>query len=693
MRRRQSPEESTRGPYAAFIRRQSEAAVARTGLPPATLLGWDERLKVVRARLARAFGRMPHPPCPLDPEILGTLARPGYAIERLTFQSRPGVRVTANLYRPDPVEHRCPAVLSVHGHWAWARMDPHVQPRCIGLAKLGYVVLCVDAFGAGERAIDPGPGTYHGGLIGASLLPVGTPLIGLQVNDNRRAVDYLISRPEVDSGRIAVTGASGGGNQTLYAGATDERLKAVIPVCGVGTYEAYLTTACCVCEINVGGAVYATTADLLAMIAPRALLVISATRDAPQFSVGEAAKSVALARERFRALGVETKIRHLAVDSGHDFNAPMREAMYGWVEKWLRGRGNGDPIKEPDLQVEAIASLRCYPDGRSRPKTIVTIPEFVHQEGIARLAALPKPPDHKEHWNAEVERLRSALKDRILGGFPPREPLAVKSFVSKESVSFQITTETGIRATGAATVPARAGGVNGTVVIAIPGSKLQPVAGPPVMELSRPWHQSGFAALEVTDSRFTPLEVTNVAPVAGVADHNPAEWGLWVNRPLLGQWTWDLIRWLDFLDEQARAVGDRGQEAWTPARPYVLFGFGAMSLPALLAAALDVRVDGVVCEACLVSFVARAGKPWSGHPMGLLAPDILDVGDVGHLAALVAPRPFVLTSAIEPDGEPAEPARIRAAFEFTQSIYRLVGATDRVKIGEFADLRIVAEKS
>ncbi len=211
----------------------------------------------------------------------------------------------------------------------------------------------------------------------------------MQVNDNRRAVDYLISRSDVDASKLAVTGASGGGNQTLYAGATDERFKAVIPVCGIGTYDTYLSAACCVCEINSGGAVFATTGDLLAMVAPRALLVISAERDALQFSVGEASKSVAQARQRFRLLGAEEKIRHLAVDSDHDYNAPMREAMYGWVEKWLGGRGDGDPIKEPEVQVEAIDSLRCYPDGPSRPKTIVTIPEFAHEEGMKRLAALP----------------------------------------------------------------------------------------------------------------------------------------------------------------------------------------------------------------------------------------------------------------------------------------------------------------
>ena len=111
----------------------------------------------MRDRLWRSFGRMPATPCPLAPEVRGIVQRDGYAIERLTFQSRPGVRVTANLYRPDPVPRRVPAMVSVHGHWPWARIDPHVQPRCIGLAKLGYVVLCLDAFGAGERALQLRP--------------------------------------------------------------------------------------------------------------------------------------------------------------------------------------------------------------------------------------------------------------------------------------------------------------------------------------------------------------------------------------------------------------------------------------------------------------------------------------------------------------------------------------------------------
>ena len=120
---------------------------------------------------------------------------------------------------------------------------------------------------------------------------------------------------------------------------------------------------------------------------------MSATRDAFQFSVSEAAKSVAIARERFRLLGKEAKIRHVPIESGHDYNQPMREAMYGWLEKWFRGRGDGGPIPEPEIKTEEIDGLRCFADGQSRPKTIVTIPEWAPVErGEARPGGLPKAP-------------------------------------------------------------------------------------------------------------------------------------------------------------------------------------------------------------------------------------------------------------------------------------------------------------
>ncbi len=686
MRRSKTEEHSAGDSYSAFVRLQAKAHI-RVDVVPASVRAWDERLARVRAGLARSFGRVPEPPCPLEPEILGILPRQGYAIERLTFQTRPQVRVTANLYRPEPARQRYPAVLSVHGHWPWARMDPHVQPRCVALANLGYVVLCVDAFGAGERAVSPGPGTYHGALEGASLWPVGTPLIGLQVYDNRRAVDYLVSRREVDPARLAITGASGGGNQTLYAGATDDRLTAVIPVCGIGTYEAYLSTACCVCEVNAGGVTYATTGDLLACVAPRALLVISASRDAFQFSAPEAAKSVAHARQRFRLLGHDDKIRHITIDSGHDYNQPMRETMYGWVEKWLGGRGDGGPVPEPGLTLEEIAALRCYPDGPSRPGTIVTIPEFALREGRAKLAALPAAPDHPERWDAESRRMRTHLRDQILGGFPRRSPLDVEVRRSQQGTECRITTERGIRARGELSEPKEP--ARGIALIIVPSLRTPGEPGgheARLTEIARSWNDAGFVTLRIGDARLTPAVLAQVPPIAGVADHTQAEWGLWIDRSLLGQWIWDIVRWLDFLDEW-RGRAARSDVGANLRRPYALIGIGAMSIPAILAAALDPRVAGISCEGCLVSLVARHAKPWSGVPMGLIVPNLLDVGDIGRLASLAAPRPLVITRAIEPEGGLATGERLAEAFGFCRSIYRLLGASDRLHLGGPADLR------
>src|SRR5262249_58846966 len=128
--------------------------------------------------------------------------------------------------------------------------------------------------------------------------------------------------------------------------------------------------------------------------------------------------------------------------------------------------------------------------------------------------------------------------------------------------------------------------------------------------------------------------------------HAVAEWGLWVGRPLVGQWVWDIVRWLDLL-ESVRSNQLKAPREFTPNPPHILVAQGSMSVPAILAAALDSRVAGVVCSDCLVSFVGGGARPWSELPMGLAVPNVLDVGDIGHLAALVAPRPLVISSGRE----------------------------------------------
>ncbi|WP_337173695.1 acetylxylan esterase [Paludisphaera sp.] len=640
---------------------------------PAGGVGWDDRLRGVAEGLRSSFGAaLAAEAADLEPEILGVVERDDYLIERLTFQSRPGVRVTANLYRPRRVDAPAAGVLCVHGHWSWARVDPGVQARCIGLAKLGYVCLCVDAFGAGERAVAPAPGTYHGGPMGASTWAAGVPLIGLQVFDNRRAVDYLASRPEVDPARLAITGASGGGNQSLYAGALDDRLKAVVPVCGVGTYEAYLSAACCACEVNPSGMTYASTGDLLALIAPRALLVISASQDAPQFSVGEAARSLAYARGRFEALEAGDKVRQVVIDSGHDYNKPMREAMYGWLDRWLREKGDGSPVAEPEIQAEDPETIRCYPDAASRPATIVTIPAFVHAEAKARFAALPAAPDHREAWDAAAFMLRDDL-DRVLGGVAPTNPRARMTFGAAGGPwSIAMEPEAGLSLRGIYRRPAPPAAPKGLAILA----SEEEVSAEATAAWAETWARAGHATCAVELRALGRLKpATN--PVAGAIDHDEAEWGVWTGRPLLGRWVRDLLTWVELLASFAD-----GPPKLPPGTPVVVHGRGAAGTAAILAAGLSERIGTAVAEDAIVRLVGPEPAAWGPMRMGLIVPNLLTLGDFGRLASLAAPRRLAIVRGLGTDGEPVPRGELVEAFAHSRTIYRLHDAADALS---FAD--------
>lgn len=657
--------------YGAFILRQARPVPA----PPADAAAWEAHLRQIRERLHEALGLDRVRGCDLAPEILGAIERDDFVVERLTFQSQPEVRVTANLYRPKRQDKPAPGVLCVHGHWPGARIDPVVQARCIGLAKLGYVCLCVDAFGAGERT----PfrfGTYHGGPSAAMLWAAGVPLIGLQVHDNRRAVDYLTSRPEVDGSRLAITGASGGGNQSLYAGALDDRFKAVVPVCGIGTYEAYLEAACCVCEVVPGGLKFARTGDVLAMVAPRALLVVSALHDSPQFSYDAAAKSIARARPRFELLGAAERLRHVAIDSKHDYNQPMREAMYGWLDRWLRDRGDGSPVPEPKVVPEDLEVLRCYPDGVPRPKAIVSIPDFGSREAATRLAALPKPPDHREAWEAEAAGLRAELAE-ILGGLPKSAPpRAQTSFdAGRRLWTIEMESEPGLSLRGYLQFPDLGDKNRPGIAIMAGEETLTPELA---KERSKGWTfgHSGTATLAVelrALGRFKP----DTRTVAESSDHNEAEWGVWVGRPLLGQWVFDLLQWVQVVHDVFERLPDASRHR---GERMTLHGRGVAGTAAILAAGFAPDVDNVVVEHAPVVFAGRPVLNISKVSMGLISPNLFRIGDIGRLASLAAPRRLTIYSGLDLEGGVLQPTELSKAFSHAIKIYTLLDARDRLGV-------------
>jgi dienelactone hydrolase len=610
-------------PFLSFVR-QTAAELRKQDAPPADLAAWQAQRTLLRQQLELAWGGFPQQHAPLEARILETLDRPDYRIEKIVFQTLPGVFMTASAWVPK-ISGKLPAVLCVHGHWAGAKQDPHVQARCAGLARLGFFVLAVDAFGAGERAIGEQLGEYHGEMTAATLFPIGRPLSGIQVYENGRAVDYLCSRPEVDPQRIGITGASGGGNQSMYAGAWDERFKAVAPVCSVGTYQAYLGAACCMCEVVPGALAMTEESRILALTAPRALLIISATQDAFQFSVGEAAKSISAARPVFSLYNLPDLPRHTVVESPHDYNQPMREAMYGFMTQHLKGQGTGQPIPEPSISLEEPEALRCYP-GTTRPDDWLTLPQFAAREARGLLQSRkPLPPSV----------LRQRL-ERLLGGTEPGAGTGQLTSPAPGTFELQLKPEAGLQLQLVGRNPKSADAGLRLILTGQGGDH------PWVREQQRLAEAAGtgWAVLEL---RATGRMEVSGDRIGNAPDHNSAEWSLWLGRPLCGQWVRDIRLTAALLREKL------------PCSSIELVASGTGSFAALAAVAVDENIEGADITGLLTTFVSD--KPYVGQRLADMVPGILrDAGDVVHVAELVAPRPLRLHAPVTPQGEPLDAA-------------------------------------
>lgn len=653
------PLDAEDGTFPTFVRAQAEQLRAGDRAP-SSRADWETRREKLREQLRQAWGVFPPQPCPLEPQKLGELKREGYRVEKIIFQTMPGVWMAANAYvpeRPGPL----PAVLCVHGHWQFAKQDPKVQARCIGLAKLGFFVLAVDAFGAGERGVQEQLGEYHGEMTGAMLLPIGRPLSGIQVYENMRAVDYLRSRPEIDPQRIGVTGASGGGNQSMYVGTFDERIAATVPVCSVGSYEAYLAAACCMCEVVPGAIRHTEEGDLLGLAAPRALMVISATADAPQFSVREASKSFARASDIFELYEVGSRARHTIIESGHDYNQAMREAMYGWMTKFLKGEGDGSPIAEPPHTTETPETLRCFP-GDSRPDDYITIPRFAAREARAMLGARRRPATDKD-WKQETAASKSQLAKTLAvpASLPAEFDLDVQ-MLDGGIQELRYSVEPHIVLTAHVQPP-----VTSTehLVLLLDCDGENTAAGQPLAAECR---AAGASVLTV-DLRATGKHAVKGDVIGNAPDHNSAEWSLWIGRPLLGQWVVDVRRTLD-------AVA-RVRNGKLPCQ-VDLVGRGPAGLVALAAGTLDDRIHRVAMDGTLVSYVSE--HPYRGQRLALMVPGILrEVGDVPHWAACLAPRPLIVAGGVRGNGERVPDDQVPQFFEYTRNRYQAFGHSERLR--------------
>jgi dienelactone hydrolase len=374
----------------------------------------DQMRAPLRRELKRSLGtdRLPWP-LALHPRVVGILPRDGYRIEKVVYDSLPGALVPAHLYVPEGLDRPAPAVLFYPGHW-WtdSKARPDFQAFCINMARLGFVVLSFDPFGQGERGVSSRDHRRTEALL------VGVAQQGFAEYETRCALEYLLSRLEVDPRRVGITGASGGGYNTWITTALDDRIAAAVPVVGTSEFAEQIRVcrpldwyrAAEHCHFVPGLIRYANNHELLAMSAPKPVLIIAASED-QSFPLAGVRQIDDYGRTLYESYGARDKTR-LVVDrsEGHGYQRVKREAAYGWFLRWLARRGDGRPFPEPPTETRPADAeeLRCFPSGQNRP----TGPAMI--EAVRRLARdLPPSP----------ARLDLAA---VLGHLPSAPPARVK---------------------------------------------------------------------------------------------------------------------------------------------------------------------------------------------------------------------------------------------------------------------------
>jgi dienelactone hydrolase len=338
----------------------------------ATAAEADRARPALRAKIRASLGfeRLPRPN--LAARTIGTVSRSGYRIEKIVFQALPGMEVPAHLYVPDNLRERVPAILFYSGHW-WpdSKTRPEFQAFCINMARLGFVILAWDPFGQGERGISSRDHRRVEGLL------VGVAQQGFAEHETRAALDYLLGRPEVDPKSIGMTGASGGGYNTWVTSALDDRIAVAVPVVGTSEFLEQIRVtrpldwyhASEHCHFVPGLIRYANNHELLAMVAPRPLLVIAASRD-QSFPIEGVREIADYGRKLYSAYGATQKFGFFEDSTeGHGYQKAKREAAYGWFLRWLKGVGDGRPYPEPETAIPPFdaADLRVFPIGSNQP--------------------------------------------------------------------------------------------------------------------------------------------------------------------------------------------------------------------------------------------------------------------------------------------------------------------------------------
>lgn len=360
-----------------------------------TLSDWQERQAWLRETLLDVVGPFPEK-TPLNPKILRNIDKQSYRIEHIVFESQPGFYVTSSLFIPAGLKGKAPAVIYCSGHAGEGYRSNTYQHVILNLVKKGFIVFAFDPVGQGERLeyFDPNTGksavggpTKEHSYPGAQAFITGSSQAQYMIWDGIRAVDYLLSRKEVDADRIGITGRSGGGTQSAYIAALDERIHAVAPENYITNFTRLLQSIGPQdAEQNLPAAIMRGLdhADLLAVRAPKPALMIATTGDF--FNIQGARETAKEVSKIYHAYGKPEHFTMVEDDAGHASTQKNREALYAFFQNHLDNPGTSEDeevmLPSPEeLQVTSTGQVSTSLGGE-------TVFSLNRQEAAQRISTL-----------------------------------------------------------------------------------------------------------------------------------------------------------------------------------------------------------------------------------------------------------------------------------------------------------------
>jgi dienelactone hydrolase len=611
--------------------------------PPRTKALWEKRAGALREHILVSMGLWPMPDkCPLNARIFGRLERDGYAIEKVYFESLPGFFVTGNLYRPLRASGPCPGILNPHGHWKDGRLADEpagsVIGRCIHFARLGCVAFAWDMIGYNDsRQVG------HRAFAGDREQLWGISILGLQLWNSIRSVDFLLSLPDVDPARIACTGASGGGTQTFFLTAVDDRVMLSAPVNMISGHM----QGGCLCENGPSVRIGTNNIEIGALMAPRPLLMVSATGD---WTVNTPDLEFPAIQAVYRLYGAEDRIRHIQIDAGHNYNKDSRNAVYAWFGRWLFGSNDPERFMERPYTVDPPETMLVFADE--------PVPgHAVDAEGLVRHATAQFRTQLEKLKPADAKSLRkfrqtmsTAFRAAIGISTPDMEDLVVAPRGRYKGEAYAARQfYLGRQAAGdriPATWYAPSGAVSGAALIVHPDGR----AG--LTEQDRRSPGSMIQALLKQGYAVLAIDPFLTGEAGGALETQRYAYFTTYNHTATANRVQDIITAVTYLRQHAGVSS------------VSLVGLGEAGLWGLLACGIDPHIVRAALD--IAQFDSADDQAYLDR---LFIPCLRRLGDVKTAATLAAPAALLLHN-------------IGATFEtdWIEDMYRLVNAQDRLRL-------------